>query len=196
MIGFKYEGVDYNMTTSWLDMTMKQFIDINKIQEKQQVLAMSDDILTQQLVEVLSKVDIGSFDDMSYGQLCELAPPLVELMSSLNSLNAVNITPPSHFVVGGINYSYKQNSFDYNVGEVSDIKTMITNKKNEWDYLADIAAIMIRPATKEVTEGGTEYWKLIKRNPLDFESNKRVILSMKLVDVIPVINFFLNGLLK
>jgi hypothetical protein len=117
-------------------------------------------------------------------------------MNSLNSLNAVNITPPLYFEVGGINYSYKQNAFDYNVGEVSDIKTMITNKKNDWDYLADIASVMIRPATKEVTEGGTEYWKLIKRNPLDFESNKRVILSMKLVDVIPVINFFLNGLLK
>jgi hypothetical protein len=193
---FKYEEVEYEMTNSWTEMTMKQFIDLNKIQEKQKVLAMSDDILTQQLVEVLAKVDIGVFDEMSYGQLCELAPPLVELMNSLNSLNAVNITPPLYFEVGGINYSYKQNAFDYNVGEVSDIKTMITNKKNDWDYLADIASVMIRPATKEVTEGGTEYWKLIKRNPLDFESNKRVILSMKLVDVIPVINFFLNGLLK
>jgi hypothetical protein len=193
---FKFEEAEYNMTTNWSDMTMRQFIDLNKIQEKQKVLAMSDDILTQQLIEVLAKVDIGVFDEMSYGQLCELAPPLVELMNSLNSLNAVNITPPLYFEVGGINYSYKQNAFDYNVGEVSDIKTMITNKKNEWDYLADIASVMIRPATKEVTEGGTEYWKLIKRNPLDFESNKRVILSMKLVDVIPVINFFLNGLLK
>jgi hypothetical protein len=193
---FKFEEAEYNMTTNWSDMTMRQFIDLNKIQEKQKVLAMSDDILTQQLVEVLAKVDIGAFDEMSYGQLCELAPPLVELMNSLNSLNAVNITPPLYFEVGGINYSYKQNAFDYNVGEVSDIKTMITNKKNDWDYLADIASVMIRPATKEVTEGGTEYWKLIKRNPLDFESNKRVILSMKLVDVIPVINFFLNGLLK
>jgi hypothetical protein len=193
---FKFEEAEYNMTTNWSDMTMRQFIDLNKIQEKQKVLAMSDDILTQQLVEVLAKVDIGVFDEMSYGQLCELAVPLVELMNSLNSLNAVNITPPLYFEVGGINYSYKQNAFDYNVGEVSDIKTMITNKKNDWDYLADIASVMIRPATKEVTEGGTEYWKLIKRNPLDFESNKRVILSMKLVDVIPVINFFLNGLLK
>ena len=193
---FKFEEVEYQMTNSWTEMTMKQFIDINKIQEKQKVLSLSDDILTQQLVEVLSKVDIGAFDEMSYGQLCELAPPLVELMNSLNSLNAVSIIPPPYFVVGGINYSYKQNAFDYNVGEVSDIKTLITTKKNEWDYLADIAAVMIRPATKEVTEGGVEYWKLIKRNPLDFESNKRAILSMKLVDVLPVINFFLNGLLK
>jgi hypothetical protein len=195
MIEFNYEGRYYKMTTDWSEMTLRQFINLNKIQDKNKVLKMPDEIITLQLIECLSDVGLGGFDEMSYGQLNELAENLAELLYQINTYDPTATKPSSFFVVNGTNYSYRLNSNEYTVGEIADIKTFIQNKTNEWDYIADIAAVMIRPATKQTTEGGKEYWKLIKRNSLDFESNKEVILGMKLSDVLQVVNFFLIGLM-
>lgn len=196
MVEFNHEGRYYKLTTDWSEMTLKQFINLNKIQDKNKVLKMPDEIITLQLVECLSDAELGEFDEMSYGQLNELAENLAKLLYQINTYDPTSTKPSAFFVVNGTNYSYRLNPNEYTVGEIADIKTFIQNKANEWDYIADIAAVMIRPATKQVTEGNKEYWKLIKRNPLDFENNKQVILGMKLSDVIQVVNFFLSGLMK
>lgn len=195
MINFNYEGKDYNMTTTWDEMTLRQFIAINKIQEKNQVLPLGEEFLTQQLLEALSDAELGEFDEMPYSQAIELAPYLILLNEGANEFNNRDFTfGPDSWIIDGKTYAFHKDPYQYSLGEVADIKTYITNKKNDWDYLADITAVMIRPAIETISEAGVKYYKLTKRTPFDFEPNKQVILDMKLKDITRVVNFFLSGL--
>lgn len=196
MITFEYEGKGYRMTEEWEEMTLRQFIRMNKIQESNSILNVGEELLTQQLLECLCDADVGEFDDMSFGIATDLLPHLYKIIDKSKEYNEQDFTSFGTDVweIDGKEYTYHKDPNLYSLGEVSDIKTYISNKQNEWDYLADIAAVMIRPATKQTTEAGVEYYKLSKRTPFDFEPNKKVVLGMRLKDVTRVLRFFLSGL--
>lgn len=195
MIQFNFENKEYKMTTNWKDITLRQFIRFNKIRESNTILPVGEEMLAQQLIECLCGAEVGEFDTMSWGQATELYPYLVTIINDANNYNNNDYTfGPDFWQIEDKFYSFHKNPNSYTLGDVSDIKTYIQNKKNEWDYLGDIAAIMIRPATKETTEAGTEFFRLTKRTPFDHQPNKEVVLDFKLTDVTRVVNFFLIGL--
>lgn len=196
MIQFDFEGVEYNMTTNWNEITLKQYSAIMKIQEKNSVVTLGEELLTQQLCEVLCGVYIGTFDEMSYGMITDLSVYLVSLIGDMtdfiNKAKTFSLNKDS-WIINGVMYSYHKDCNSYTLGDIADIKTLTINKKNEWDYIADIAAIIVRPAKMVKTEGGTSYIKLSKREPVDFITNREVVSGMLLSDITPVINFFLTG---
>jgi len=197
MIKFNFEGTDYNMTTNWGELTLGKFIEISKIQQKNTLLPLGEEMLSQQLIEALCGVDYGTFDEMNYGQASEIYPHLVIFIESQSEFNnKIATTGADSWDIDGTIYSYRKDPYQYTLGEVSDIKTYTANKTNDWDYIADVASVIIRPATKQVTEAGTEYFKLVKLHPIDLPKNREVVLKFKLTDVTRVVNFFLSGLIS
>lgn len=195
MIQFEFQSKEYMMTTTWDEMTLGQFIRVNKIQESHAIVKYVDEILVQYMCEALCNVEIGTFDELNFGQAQALAPYIVKLVEEAENFNKRDFSIGNdYFELDGAIYSYHKDANQYTIGEVSDIKTYISNKKNEWDYLADIATVMIRPATKMISEAGNEYWKLCRMEQSDFEPNRDKIMRLNLKDVTMVLRFFLNGL--
>jgi hypothetical protein len=197
MITFEYDNKEYKLVTNWDEVTLQQFINFCRIQEKNSIIPLGEEMLQQQLLESLCGAEIGEFDEMNYGQANTLTPYLHQFIEGADAFNNRDFTfGIDSWNINGIEYAYYKSPNDYNLGEVSDIKTYTSNKKNEYDYLADISSIMIRPAIKKVSPAGKEYYQLTKRNSIDVEHNKKVVLNLPLKDVTRVINFFFVGLVN
>ena len=197
MVQFNFQDKVYNLTTTWDEITLGQFIKINKIQQTNSLIKLSEETLAQQLLEALTNSETGEFDEMFYRQLTSLTPYIIELQNDAAAFNSKTfLTGVDHWNIDGILYSYKQDPNDLSAGEVSDLKHYIANKANEWDYLADIATILIRPATEEVTPSGMKWYKLTKRNTNSHNYDKKIIMNMWLGDITRVVGFFFSGLTK
>jgi len=186
MIEFKVEEIKYSMPTSWQEVNMRTFIRFQKIVELNTVLPLGDEVFLQQIFEALCGVDAGVFDDISYATVVMLNP-------HLEAFNAVFPTSSNtQWVIDGVTYTYHSDPHKYTLSEFGDIKTIQANSKANLEYLADIAAIMIRPAIKCLDEAGNEYYRLTKRSPVSQTTNKQTILNMNCVEVMTVVTFFLN----
>ena len=195
MVQFNFNDKVYNLTTSWNEITLGQFIKVNKIQQTNALIKLSEETLAQQLLEALTNSEVGEFDEMLYKQLTSLTPYIIELQNGAAEFNNQKfITGVDHWVIDGVLYSYKSDPNDLNAGEVSDLKHYIANKTNEWDYLADIATVLIRPATESLTPSGMKWYKLSKRNTNSHNYDKRIVMNMWLGDITRVIGFFFVGL--
>lgn len=188
MISFQIENKEYSLPTKWEEVSFKTFIRVSKIQDANQVIPQPEEMLLTSLLEAFCDVPAGTFDEMSYEQLLALSPELKSFQEELPK------TVNTSWEIDGQIYSYNKNPFDYKVGEVADIRQIEATKTNNYDWLIKVAAIMIRPATRCVSDAGTEYYKLVKRNMVDTAKIEEVVANMGAYEVMTVINFFLSGL--
>lgn len=188
MIKFSLEGKEYSLPTKWEEVSFKTFIRVNKIQDTNQVLPLPEEMLLTALLEAFCDVPEGSFDEMSYDQLLALSPELNNFQQDLPT------TVATTWEIDGQIYSYRRDPYQYKVNEVADIRQIEATKTNNYDWLIKIAAIMIRPANKVISEAGVEHYQLIKRNMVDMAKIEEVVANMKAFEVMTVITFFLNGL--
>lgn len=192
---YNYEGKELNIYDNWDQVSFKNFIRITKLVESNQKKQYGEELLAILLLEALSNVEEGFLLDITWGQLTDLIPYVNNLMDKYSNIDVENIVIPKSWIIDGIEYSYHISPNDYKAGEVADIKTYIQQQENRVDYLADIAAVMIRPATKVITDAGVEMFKLTKNNPEDHSINKKRILELPFNQVNKVMSFFLFGLM-
>lgn len=193
MIKFDFEGKEYQMVTDWEEMTMGQFLNVTKIQKKYEVLPVGEELLAQQLIEALSNAELGEFDEMTIKQLESLAPYVKDLESKYETFSKNNQKAPDHWEIDGRIFSYRRNPNECTAGEIVDIKTYIGESQQEFEYMLDVAAVLIRPAELKHSEAGTPYYHLTKRHPMDHDRLKSIISTMRFGDVSKVLSFFLSG---
>lgn len=196
MINFDFEGKEYKMVTEWEEMTMGQFLNVTKIQKKYEVLPIGEELLAQQLIEALSNAQLGEFDEMTIKQLEGLAPEVKNLQDKYDVFSQKEGKIPDSWEMDGRIYSYRREPNECTAGEIVDIKTYIGDKQNEFEYMLDVAAVLIRPAELKHTEAGTAYYHLVKRHPMDHERAKGIISNMPFGQVSKVLSFFLYGWLE
>lgn len=190
-----YEDKELELYDSWKQVSFGNFIRITRIIDINQISPYGEELLAICLLECLSNVEDNYLNDITWGQLTDLIPHINELMKDYNSLDLDNVPLPKSWNIDGVEYSYHTTPNDYKAGEVSDIKTYISQQKNRVEYLADIAAVMIRPATKIASDAGIIKYKLTKNNPSDHEINKKRVLTLPFLQVNKILTFFLYGLM-
>lgn len=190
-----YEEKEIELYDKWEQVSFNNYLRITRIVENNQKVPYDEEILAICLLECFSNVADGYLNDISWGQLTDLIPHVNDLMLSYNNLNLEEVTLPKSWILDDIEYSYYLSPNEYKAGEVSDIKTYIKRQENRVDYLADIAAVMIRPATKVTSDAGVTSFKLTKNNPADHEINKKRVLHLPFLQVNRILTFFLYGLM-
>ena len=196
MINFNFEGQEYNMKTEWEELTTNQYLNIMKVYQKNQIISLGEEMLAQQILEVLCDVDLGHFDEITVELILELMPKITNLSQTIEEFTSKSHKTPPSWEIDGTIYSYRRRYEDCNAGEITDIKTYIGEKQYIWEYMLDIAAVLIRPAELLHTPGGEPYYKLSKRHPLDHETNKSRIGGIPFVEIKTYIDFFLSGWFK
>ncbi len=148
-------------------------------------------MLITALLEALCNVPQGEFEEMSFGQLVTLSNEIKNF--SEDNFKKLPLTN-NVWIIDGVTYTYHKDPNNYSVAEVAAIRQIEAGKKNNYDWLLKIAAIMIRPATLVISEAGVEHYKLIKRSTVDTAKIESVVGNMKAYEVMSIINFFLIGL--
>lgn len=191
MIQFESNDKKYNLPTGWEEVTLNTFIRFCKIQEAQALIELPEEMLITALLEALCNVPQGEFEEMSFGQLITLSNEV----KNFNEENFKKLPLTNNvWIIDGVTYTYHKDPNNYSVGEVADIRQIEAAKKNNYDWLLKIAAIVIRPATLVISEAGVEHYKLIKRSAVDTPKLESVVGNMKAYEVMSIINFFLTGL--
>lgn len=194
-IKFTYEGKEFELPGGWHQMTLQHFVNLNRVQWKHSVLPVMEEFLTIQILEALTLQPAGTFDDITMGELNQLTKPLNKILEEAEEFNKKDFKTGNNWIeFEGRIWGYYKDPNDYRVGEVADINTLMLDKKAEYEYINDIAAIIIRPMEWKETEQGTKILKSIKQSKEDWEANKPIIAKMDLEFVTRGVNFFLSGL--
>lgn len=193
MITFEFEGTEYQMMTEWDELTVVQYLNLMKVYQKNQIIPLGEEMLCQQLIEVLTGVDIGHFDEISVELLLDLMPKIANLSSTLDTFSEKKWPTPDFWEIDGIIYSYRKRYEECNAGEITDIKTFIGGKQYIWEYMLDVAAVLIRPAQRYTTPAGEILYKLEKRVASDHEINKTRVGNLRFVEIKSYVDFFLSG---
>lgn len=196
MITFYFENKEYKMMTEWEELSVNQYLNIMKVYQKDKVISLGEEMLCQQLIEVLTDSEFGTFDEITMELLLELMPKISSLSSTIDEFNNKTSKIPDYWIIDDIIYSHRKRYEDCTVGEITDIKTYIGDKQYIWEYLLDVASILIRPAKLQETPAGESYYKLEKRHPFDHEINKSRVGKLKFIEIKGYIDFFLSGWFK
>ena len=195
MIKFEFSEKEYSLPENWDEMTLQHFINLNRVQWKQSVLPVMEELLTIQVLEALTLSPLGEFDDITIGELNELTEPINQILSGADEFNSRNFKTGNNWIeFDGKIWGYYEDPNDYTVGEVADINTLMLDKRAEYEYIQEVAAIVIRPMQWKETEQGTKYLKSVKTTKEDWQANKFIISKMNLEFVTRGVNFFLSGL--
>ena len=195
MIKFEFEEKEYEFPEGYQEMTLQHFINLNKVQWKNSVLPVMEEFLTIQILEAVTLQPSGTFDDITMGELYDLTTYLNKLLQEVDEFSKKDFKIGSNCIeFEGKLWGYYEDPNDYKTAEVADINTLMLDKKAEYEYIRDIAAIIIRPMEWKETKQGTKILKSVKQTKEDWEANKPIIAKMDLEFVTRGVNFFLSGL--
>lgn len=191
-MNFKFNGTEYNLITDVADVTLGQWIKIEKLKAKHQRINMPAELLSLSALEILSNANEGEFDAMLFGQMNELCLSIVELFNKSIDTKDINTT---HFELDNVKWSFIKDVNQLTTGEVVDVKALINNRQDEFSFIADVATILIRQVRTITDAYGNVTEEMAPRNSQLFEKHKTIICSFKAKDILPIVYFFLTGLM-
>jgi hypothetical protein len=186
---FKIGDREIYFSNSWEDMTLKQWIEFYKLNERRNKENMVEDYYLLSILEVLCNVFPGELDDMS---LTEYQEHLKELEFMLENPKLKEVGP---VLVGDKLYGFKQNLSELTTGEYITIKTLQGRYENNLDGLPFILSVIFRPVTEVKDEETGEISYVQERfdtKNLDWRADI-IYNNVKALDVMKGINFFFNG---
>lgn len=188
MIQFTFNDKEYGMIDNWDEMNLNTYIRFMKIQQRNEKVPMGDDLLASASIEALCNEPVGEFDDIEYGLACELT-------KEFKFLSEIPVSDVRQWEIDGVIYRCHTNLDDISLSDRSDIGHYQIQIKDELDIVPKIASILIRPATKCVSDLGVEYWKLSTRKQVDMVKLEEIVSrSIKISDIYGVCSFFLSGM--
>lgn len=185
----KVKDKEFNFSNSWEDMTVKQWINFYKMNEKRDKENFVEEFYLLSVLETLCDAEVGELDEM---MLEEYNKNIEELKFLLTSPEIPKRKP---VLIGDIYYSFKENFNELTTGEFVSIKTLQSKYTNNLDGVPYILAVIFRPVTKSVdSETGLEEWIQEKFDTKNIEWRANMIYnSVKALDVMDGLNFFFLG---
>jgi len=182
MITFKLNDNDYNLVTSWEEMTLGQWIKIQKLAQIKESFLI-EEMYVFRLVDILCDVEEGELDDLSVGDINEFSKSF--------SFLEVDYKPDiiTHVNLNGVDYVFNVNLNKLTSGEYISLKIVEGTNKNSLENIAKILAILIRPGYQN--EKGE--WVQHKFNAEEIEQRSFELQKMKVVDLLGGYSFFLSG---
>lgn len=186
---FKINEKEFNISTSWDDLNLGQYIEFASLYKDKSKYPIEEYFMLR-VFEVLCQCDSGDLEDMSMEQLSEL----------LTSIQFINVQPKwkskSTWDIAGVQHSIKTNMDQLTMGEVLSIKSIQAHPDfDEIKSLPLILSILIRPANKVLNQyTKKDEWIQDKFKTEDLESRKDYLMkNCKATDIMGVAGFFLNG---
>lgn len=187
---FKIGEKEINMSTSWEDMTLKQWIEFYKLNEKNQKEGMIQDFYLLSIMEVLCNVFPGDLDDLS----------LNEYQSHLEDMKFMLDTPELKDVqvlkIDDVNYCFPENFDRLTTGEYISIKTLQSRYENNLDGLPYLLAVILRPVESEEIdeETGKKVYNQEKFDTKNLQWRADMFYErLKALDVMKAVGFFFSG---
>lgn len=195
MIQFEFEEKEYNLQDDWRELTFGQYLKIIELLDTSRLIPIPEIITSLELISILTNTN-GELDDIPYTLHILLAPYVEAMIKDMKHFNEVkNLKIKQDFYdLNGIIYSY--NKGDFQAAEIADIaeySKQYADDQQDTKLVLKVAAVIIRKATKMTTESGTEYWKMVRRDPKDQDAQEYAIKQMNCLWVSSVVNFFFAG---
>lgn len=186
---FKLNEKDINFSNSWEDLTIKQWIEFYKLNERRNNEGFGEDFYLLSVLEILCDVLPGELDDMSLEDYNNILNDLLFL------LEEPKLNETKQVLVGDIYYGFPNSFNDLKTGEYVSIKTLQARYANNLDGLPYLLAVIFRPVIKEIdSETGQECWRQEKFDTKNLDWRANIIYNdVKAIDVMKGVNFFFSG---
>ena len=180
MLKFKISNKDYNLKNKWEDISMKDWISIQKLDRNKNLYM--DELYTIKVFEALTDATEDELMDLELDTLNKIISNIKFLTEPIPKRNNKKIK------VGDIYYMFVGNLNKLTMGEVISIKTFQENVKDEFESMMLMMAILVRPV--KVEEGKD----VIERfDGATVKSRSEYLLEAKLIDLNHFLVFFFNG---
>lgn len=182
---------EIKMVNSWEDLSLKQWIEFYKLNEKKDKEGMVQDFYLLKLMEILCDAEPDGLDDMTLSMYQE----------NLEEMKFMLEVPVSRqeqtLIINNVRYGFPQN-YDMNsltAGEYISIQTLRQRYENHLDSIPWLLAVILRPVTEyKNEETGEVSWKQEKFSTENLGFRAELFLnSLKALDVMSVITFFFAG---
>lgn len=186
---FKLGDKEYNICTSWSELTLRQYINLVKTQQKEGSYPIKT-LFMLSVFEILCNAQEGELNDLTIESLGELTQDM-GFISKLPKLNKVD-----HFQIDGVDYAFAPDINTLKMDEVIAVQLLQKQyEDNPIDFIPKLLSVLLRPAKKVYFTGSSKYtWVLDKFDNKDLEYRTELLLDKcKGVDVVQAADFFLNG---
>ena len=187
MKDFKLNDKDYQMPTAWVDMDLKRYVQLAKLEETKEGFGIPELYLLK-VIEVLCDAEGGDLDDLTLDMVNELANEVGFLQEEPKWNNT------RHIVIDEIDYVFPEDLNKLTMGEYISIKTLQEQQTSQADLIPWLLAIILRPGKKVYNEETKkEVWIQDKFNTANLEWRKEMFMKQPVFDLMGPVTFFLNG---
>lgn len=180
MLKFKIGNKDYNLKNKWEDITMKDWITIQKLDRNKNLYM--DELYTIKVFEALTDATEDELMDLELDTLNKIISNIKFLTEPIPKRNNKKIK------VGDIYYMFVGNLNKLTMGEVISIKTFQENVKDEFESMMLMMAILVRPVKVEDGKDVIERF-----DGATVKTRSEDLLAAKLIDLNHFLVFFFNG---
>ncbi|MFN9371170.1 MAG: hypothetical protein ACK6D3_04715 [Planctomycetaceae bacterium] len=181
---------EISMTTEWNELSLGQYINFMKLNERREKEEMVQDFYLLSLMEVLCKVDENELDDLSLAEYQEN----LEAMKFL--LDTPTVEDTDVIEIDGVKYCLPQRFDSLSAGEYISIKTLQSRYENNIEGLPYLVAVILRPLKEEQVDAETGE-KVYIQEKFDTKNLQwRADLfndKLQISKIMTAIGFFFNG---
>ncbi len=181
---------EISMTTEWNELSLGQYINFMKLNERREKEEMVQDFYLLSLMEVLCKVNENELDDLSLAEYQEN----LEAMKFL--LDTPTVEDTDVIEIDGVKYCLPQKFDSLSAGEYISIKTLQSRYENNIEGLPYLVAVILRPLKEEQVDAETGE-KVYIQEKFDTKNLQwRADLfndKLQISKIMTAIGFFFNG---
>lgn len=184
---FKLNEREYEMPTSWDEMSLSKYVELAKLEELKENFGMPELYLLK-VIEALCGAEQGDLDDLTLDMVNELSREVNYLQEQPVWSNS------KHIEIEGQDYVFPEDLNKLTMGEYISIKTLQEQQTTQADLIPWLLSIILRPGKKEYNEETKkEYWKQDKFNVANLEHRRELFLKQPVFNLMGPVTFFLNG---
>ena len=185
---FKLEEKEYNLPTSWDDMTLDVYVKLAKLDEQKEAFGIPELYLLK-VIEALCGAEEGDLDDLTLDMVTELSNEVGYLQSE-PKWN----TKSRHIVIDEVDYVFPEDLNKLTMGEYISIKMLQEQQTTQAELIPYLLAVILRPGKKVVDEETKkEKWIQDKFSTINLEHRKELFLTQPVFNLMGPVSFFLNG---
>lgn len=184
---FKLNEREYEMPTSWDEMSLSKYVELAKLEELKEKFGMPELYLLK-VIEALCGAEGGDLDDLTLDMVNELSREVNYLQEQPVWSNS------KHIEIEGQDYVFPEDLNKLTMGEYISIKTLQEQQTTQADLIPWLLAVILRPGKKEYNEETKkEFWKQDKFNVANLDFRKELFLKQPVFNLMGPVTFFLNG---
>ena len=184
---FKLNEREYEMPTSWDEMSLSKYVELAKLEELKENFGMPELYLLK-VIEALCGAEGGDLDDLTLDMVNELSREVNYLQEQPVWSNS------NHIEIEGQDYVFPEDLNKLTMGEYISIKTLQEQQTSQADLIPWLLAVILRPGKKEYNEETKkEFWKQDRFNVANLDFRKELFLKQPVFNLMGPVTFFLNG---